>query len=148
MANANIVVVGPSEVPLIVDLYNQVLSPAQDAAFFTRRFEARHNVSMLVAMLDERHVGFIVGFELMPTTYFSWLCGVLPEFRRLAVATQLIQAQHAWAQQHGYSVLRFECQNQHRPMLQLAITEGYDLVGIRWDTATANNVAIFEKDLH
>lgn len=32
-------------------------------------------------------------------------------------------------------------------MLHVAIREGYDLVDIRWDTATANNVAIFEKDL-
>lgn len=43
--------------------------------------------------------------------------------------------------------IRFEHQNQHRAMLHVAIREGYDLIDIRWDTATANNVAIFEKDL-
>ncbi len=148
MASAEMVIVGPGELGLIAELYNQVFTPGVDEAFLSRRFQGRHNVSMIVAVLDHTHVGFIVGFELTPTTYYSWVCGVLPDFRRLAVATQLMQAQQAWSQDHHYTTIRFECQNQHRPMLHLAITEGYDLVGLRWDPATAQNVVIFEKELH
>ncbi|MBI4719560.1 MAG: GNAT family N-acetyltransferase [Planctomycetes bacterium] len=147
MASAKIAVVGPGELGLVTELYNRVFNPPQVEEFFRRRFRGRHNVCMMVAVLDEQHAGFIIGFELMPTTYFSWMCGVVPEFRRMGIATQLIQAQTAWAQDHEYSTLRFECQNQHRPMLHVAIREGYDLVGIRWDTATADNVVIFERDL-
>lgn len=147
MATAKIIPVGLGEVPLLAELYNTVFSPGQGATFFERRFASRHNVSILLAMLDEQHVGFVVGFELMPGTYFIWLCGVLPDFRRLGIATQLMQAQLAWAQDNGYQMMRFECQNQHRPMLHAAITEGYDLVGIRWDTTTGNNVVIFERDI-
>jgi GNAT superfamily N-acetyltransferase len=147
MANAKIIPVGVGELELIASMYNEVFNPRRDQDFFRDRFRGRHNVSMLVALLDDRHVGFAVGFELMPTTFFSWLCGVLPDFRRLGIATQLIQAQQAWAIDHHYNIIRFECQNQHRPMLHVAITEGYDLVGIRWDTATGDNVVIFEKDL-
>lgn len=147
MATAKIVRVGPGELDLIVGLYNEVFSPPQDAEFFRRRFQGRHNVSNMVAMVDERHVGFITGFEVTPSTLFCWLCGVLPDFRRQGISTQLIRGHHAWALDHGYSTMRFECNNQHRPMLHVAITEGYDLVGIRWDTASASNVVIFEKDL-
>jgi len=147
MATAKIVPVGPGEIELITDLYNDVFSPRQEPSFFEQRFRGRYNVSMLVAIVEERHVGFAIGFELMPSTYFSWICGVLPDYRRTGVATQLIQGQRAWAQDNEYSILRFECQNQHRPMLHVAISEGFDAVGIRWDTATGNNVVIFEKDL-
>jgi len=147
MATAKIIPVGMSEVELLAELYNEVFSPGQDAAFFTRRFRGRHNVSILLAMLEDRHVGFVVGFELTPTTYFSWLCGVLPDFRRQGIATQLMQGESAWAKDNEYQILRFECQNQHRPMLHAAITEGFDLIGVRWDTATGNNVVIFEKEL-
>jgi len=147
MTNTRIVIVGPNELDLITELYNQIMSPPQTAEYFRRRFRGRYNICMMVAMVEERHVGFIIGFELMPSTYFSWVCGILPEFRRLSIATQLMQAQKAWAQDHDYSILRFECQNQHRPMLHVAISEGFDLVGIRWDTATADNVVIFERDL-
>ena len=147
MADAKIVAVGPGEIGLISELYNRVFSPRKDEDFFRRRFQGRHNVSMLVALLDDNPVGFNIGFELMPSTYFSWICGVIPEFRRLGVATQLMHAQQALGVEHNYGYIRFECQNQHRPMLHAAITEGYDLVGIRWDSATASNVVIFEKEL-
>jgi hypothetical protein len=89
------------------------------------------NVSMLVAIVERQHVGFIIGFELMPSTYFCWLCGVVPDFRRAGIATQLMQGQQAWARDHDYALMRFECQNQHRPMMHAAITRA-DLVGIRW----------------
>ena len=147
MATAKVIPIGFDELELLAELYNEVFSPGQDAEFFARRFKNRYNVSILLAMLEERHVGFVVGFELMPTTYFSWLCGVLPDFRRAGVATQLMQAEQAWAHDNGYHILRFECQNQHRPMMHTAITEGFDLIGVRWDTATGNNVVIFEKDI-
>lgn len=148
MANAEIVVIGPGELGLVTELYNQVLSPPVDEESLRRRFLGRRNVGLLVAMLDQRHVGFDIGFELTPSTYFGWICGVLPDYRRLGIATQLQEAQQAWAREHHYTTMRFECQNQHRPMLHVAIRQGYDLVGIRWDPTIAGNVVIFEKDLH
>ncbi len=147
MANAKVELMDPADAGLIVELYNQIFSPGQDEDFFRRRFRARHNVTTMVAFLDDRPAGFLVGFELMPTTYFCWLCGVLPDFRRLAIATQMMKALAAWVGENDYSIIRFECRNQHRPMLHVAISEGYDLVGIRYDTATGNNVVIFEKEL-
>jgi GNAT superfamily N-acetyltransferase len=147
MADAKITLIGPGEIGLLAELYAMVFTPSVDEAFFRRRFHGRHNVSIFVAIVGEHHVGFAIGYELKPDTYYCWLCGVSPDARRLGVATQLMQAQQAFAFEHGYQMIRFECQNQHRPMLHMAITEGYDLVGIRWDTMSAANVAIFEKDL-
>ncbi len=147
MANIRIDPFGTDEVSLLTDLYNQILSPPRDEEFFGRRFRGRHNVCVLIAGIDNRPVGFTAGFELMPSTYFSWITGVLPDFRRQGIATQLMQAQEAWAFDHHYGLLRFECLNQHRPMLHVAIAEGFDLVGIRYDTPSANNVVIFEKEL-
>lgn len=147
MANAHIDIVGPQEIPLIADLYKHVYRPAREADFFRRRFLGRYNPLMMIASLDERPVGFYVGFELKPTVYFSWLIGVLPDFRRSGVASQMLDAAHAWVEQHGYTSIRFECQNQHRPMLHMAIAGGYDVVGIRWDPDRNANLVIFEKVL-
>ncbi len=148
MANAKIEIVGPDEYELIRDLYNQVFSPARDVDYFQRRLEHHHHHQlMMVAELDGRPVGFSCGYELRPTTYYSWLYGVLPDFRRLGIASQLLAAEQAWATDHKYEMARFECYNQHRPMLLLAVKNGYDIVGIRWDSHTANNLVIFEKHL-
>lgn len=145
MATAKIDIVGPSELPLIAELYGQVYRPAQDVSFFRRRFQGRMNVLTLIASVENRPVGFYIGFELKPSVFFSWLYGVLPDYRRQGIASQLMDAVHAWVPPQDYSSVRFECHNQHRPMLHLAIARGYDIVGIRWDPDRGSNLVIFEK---
>lgn len=147
MATAKIDVVGPGDIPLIAQLYSEIFRPPRDADFFRRRFLGRHNPLMMIASLDERPVGFYTGFELKPTVFFSWLYGVLPEFRRVGIASQLMDAVQSWVAQHGYASVRFECHNQHRAMLHLAIANEYDFVGIRWDPDRGSNLVICEKVL-
>ncbi len=147
MANAKIIAVGLGELEVIADMYSQIYSPPQHEEFFRRRFEGREGQCLLIAMLDDRPVGFAFGYELKPTTFYCWLCGVIPDAQRMGVATQLMQALEAFAADHDFTAMRFECQNQHRAMLHLAITEGYDLIGIRWDPSSAANMAIFEKEM-
>jgi GNAT superfamily N-acetyltransferase len=147
MANARIEVVGPGDLELVTSLYNQVFHPARDAAFFRRRFMGRYNALMMIAVLDERPVGFCLGFELKPTVFFGWLYGVVPEFRRLGICSQLMDATHAWATEHGYESIRMECQNRHRAMLHLCIERKYDIVGVRWDSDRGENLVLFEKVL-
>ena len=145
MANSKIDVVGQNEIPLITELYSQVFRPANEAEFFRRRFLGRYNPLILVASLDDRPVGFFLGFELKPGVYFAWLYGVIADCRRMGIASQLMDAMHSWIREHDYHTIRFECQNQHRPMMHMAIANGYDVVGIRWDPDRNANLVIFEK---
>ncbi len=147
MANARIDIVAQNDIPLISELYNQVFKPTRPPEFFRRRFLGRHNDLILIASVEDRPVAFFVGFELKPTVFFCWLFGVLADYRRQGIASQLMDAVHAWAAEHGYESIRIECLNQHRPMLHLAIHHGYDIVGIRWDPDHAQNLVIFEKAL-
>jgi GNAT superfamily N-acetyltransferase len=147
MATAKIDVVSPEDLPLVAQLYGQVFRPANDVEFFRRRFQGRWNPLIMIASLDNLPVGFFTGFELKPGTFFAWLYGVLPEFRRKGIASQIMAAAHEWIKQQEYELVRFECQNQHRPMLHLAIEQEYDIVGIRWDADRAANLVIFEKTL-
>jgi len=146
MANAKIEIVGPGEYQLICDLYNEIFKPPVDVQFFEKRLRNR-NALVLVAELDKQPAGFSCGYELRPSTYYSWLCGVLPDARRLGVATQLLDGEFAWAGDQGYEMIRLECYNHHRAMLSLAIKRGYDVVGTRWDSRTASNLVVFEKFL-
>ena len=101
----------------------------------------------MIARLEDAPVGFFLGFELKPTVYFAWFYGVLGEFRRQGIASQLMEAVHSWARQNGYESVRLECHNQHRAMLHLGIANGYDIVGIRWDPDRGDNLLLLEKVL-
>jgi GNAT superfamily N-acetyltransferase len=103
--DAVIDVVGMDELPGIVDLYNQIFRPARDIESFRRRYLGRYNVLQLVASVQEKPVGFFLGFELKPDTFFAWFYGVHPEFRRHGIATQLMEAAHDWG---PHAQLRFD----------------------------------------
>ena len=148
MANVEIAVVGQAELPLIAQLYNEMFRPSRDLQFFKRRLLGRHNSLLLIATMDRTAVGFATGFELKPSTFFSWLTGVLPDYRRLGIAKQLHEATYAWAVEHNYEYMRMECYNTHRPILHMAIEMDFNIVGFRWDADRSDNLIIFDKLLH
>ncbi len=147
MANADIMIAGTEDIPTLVELYNEVFRPARDEQFFRRRFMGRRNILLLLAHVDGRPVGYSIGFELKPSTFFAWLAGVVPELRRQGIATQLMEAQHSWCAEHGYSYIRIECNNSHRMVMHLAVKLGYDIIGLRHDQERGENLIIFEKNL-
>jgi GNAT superfamily N-acetyltransferase len=147
MADAIIDIVGMEDLPILVKLYNQIFRPARDEEGFQRRYLGRHNVLQMIARVENRPAGFFVGFELKPRVFFAWFYGVLPDYRRQGIASQLMEAVHEWARDNEYESIRFECHNQHRPMLHLAIAKEYDIVGIRWDPDRGANLVLFQKML-
>src|SRR5947209_2279408 len=148
MADATIDILGPEDLAVIVDLFNRMFRPARNEEFFNRRYLGRYNVLQMVARVEDRPVGFFTGFELKPSVFFAWFYGVLPDYRRQGIATQLMEAVHDWARLHDYEAIRFECYNQHRPMLHLAITLEYDILGVRWDPDRSANLVLFQKQLN
>lgn len=148
MADAVIDIVGFDELPLVVDLYNQIFRPARTVESFQRRYLGRHNVLQMVAQVEHKPVGFFLGFELKPRVFFAWFYGVIGPYRRQGIASQLMEAVHTWAQNQDYDSIRFECHNQHRPMLHMAIALEYDIVGIRWDSDRGANLVLFQKNLN
>jgi GNAT superfamily N-acetyltransferase len=148
MADAIIDIVGQDDLPVIVDLYNQIYRPPRDLESFRRRYLGRYNILQMIARIKDRPVGFFMGFELKPTAFFAWFYGVLPDFRRQGIATQLMEAVHEWARDHEYESVRLECHNSARSMLHLAIALDYIVAGIRWDPDRGDNLVIFEKTLN
>lgn len=148
MADAVIDVVGEEELATIVGMYNQIFRPARTIESFKRRYLGRHNVLQLIARLNDKPVGFFLGFELKPDTFFAWFYGVTNDARRMGIGSQLIEAAQGWAAQHNYEAIRLECYNNQRPMLHLAIDMGYNIVGMRFDVDRGDNLIIFEKNLN
>ncbi len=147
MAQADISIITEQQLPAIVELYNHVFRPPENMDYFRRRFQGRYNVLVMLAALDNRPVGFVIGFELKPFVFYTWLMVVAADFRRKSIGRQLIESQNEWARNHGYEFTRFEALNRHRPMISLAIDTSYDIVGTRWDAVRSDLLIQFEKAL-
>jgi GNAT superfamily N-acetyltransferase len=147
VANAEIIIADKFLLQQAVELYNVMFRPRREGDFFERRFLGRYNCLTLLARIDERPVGFWIGFELKPGMFYHWLGAVLPDYRRKGVGSQLQSAQVAWAKDHGYDYLRCECMNHQRDFIHFALQQGYDICGLRWDSTHANNIIAFERYL-
>lgn len=147
MANADIVLLGPGELTLVADMFNQVFRPGRDVSYFERRLKGRLNSLILLAQIEKRPAGFALGYEIKRSTFYCWLMGVLPAYRNAGIASQLMEALSAWSRENGYHVLRFECYNRARPMLKIAAEQNFDIVGVRFDSDEASNLIICEQIL-
>ena len=109
MAQADIIIADEKLLPKAVELYNSMFRPKREVDFFKRRFMGRYNTLTLIARMDDKPVGFWIGFELKPGMFYHWLGAVVPDVRRHGVGRQLQEAQQAWAKDHGYEYIRCEC---------------------------------------
>ena len=147
MAQADIIIADDKLLGQAIELYNQCFRPRHEVDFFKRRFMGRYNALTLLARMDEKPVGFWIGFELKPGMYYHWLGAIVPELRRHGVGRQLQEAQQSWARDHGYEYIRCEALNHQREFIHFALDLGYDIVGVRWDSTHADNMVVFEKNI-
>jgi GNAT superfamily N-acetyltransferase len=148
MADATIDRIDPSDTETIEHLYNAIFRPARDAGWIDRRLGGNREPLIQVARIDHDAVGFYMGMETKPDTHYAWLVGVVQDMRRAGIASQLMHKAEDWAQTQGYRFLRFECDNRIRPFLHFGIANGFDIVGMRWDSDRMTNLIVFEKQIN
>lgn len=99
-----------------------------------RTFE-RTDLMMLVAWLRGTPVGFKVGYQLQPRTFYSAKGGVLPKVRRRGIARALLHAMLDRVRERDYRRFVFDTfPNMHPGMTILALNEGFQVVQAGYNT--------------
>jgi GNAT superfamily N-acetyltransferase len=75
-------------------------------------------------------IAFKIGYAATPARYYSWLGGVDPAHRRLGIARQLMDAQHAWARGAGYRAVETGAISTNKAMLSLNLAVGFRVIGL------------------
>lgn len=88
-------------------------------------------LTLLLAREGNELLGLKLGYRRGPRHFYSWLGGVHPGARGRGVARSLMEEQHRWLREQGYSQVTTETFNRYRPMLLLNIRAGFDVVGTR-----------------
>lgn len=85
---------------------------------------------ILVAESAGKIVGFKVGYAKGEQVFYSWMGAVLPEFRQFGVAKALAVRQEEWARVQGFTCIQFKTRNRLKAMLQFALGNGFDIIGV------------------
>ena len=82
---------------------------------------------VLIAEAEGQLLGYKVGYEISATEFYSWLGGVVPEYRGFKVASTMRKHQENWASEQGFHSIRVNTFNKFRSMLQMLISSGYNI---------------------
>lgn len=98
--------------------------------FYESRLRHRLHYS-LVAEIEGELVGFKVGYQSdFPDTFYSWMGGVRPEFRKHGVARTLADFQENWAREKGFSKVFFKTRNRFPDMINFGLKRDFKIVEV------------------
>ncbi|WP_339876300.1 GNAT family N-acetyltransferase [uncultured Algoriphagus sp.] len=85
----------------------------------------------LVAESDGELVGFKVGYQSdRAETFYSWMGGVVTEFRKFGVATALADFQESWAMEKGFKDIFFKTRNRFPAMISFGLNRGFKIMKV------------------
>ena len=93
------------------------------------RLEKMPDVTVFMAKIDSRPVGFKAGYATAHDRYYSWLGGVDPDFRRRGIATKLMAQQHGWLRKSRFKLLETHVEQDNTAMVQLNLNNGLAITG-------------------
>jgi GNAT superfamily N-acetyltransferase len=120
--------VGDAEIKLIAPVIEKAFGQ-WDEKWFYGKFRNHNKFHLLTAFVDGEAVAFKIGFELNAQQFYSWLGGVVPEFRGSGLASDLMKRQHEWCRAQGYNSVQTKTLNRFRDMFILNLRHGFDVIG-------------------
>ena len=98
---------------------------------------------LLIAKIEGEVAGFKLGYQNADDTFYSWLGGIVPDYRGLGLAKSLLEYQERWAKQQGYKLMEVKTQNCFPVMLNMLINNQYQITAM-----TADGQRLSQNKLH
>lgn len=103
---------------------------------------------ILVAEKDQQVVGFKVGYDRYKDgSFYTWLGGVLPEYRKDRIASQLANEQEKWASEQGFRSILLKTRNRFKAMLIFALKNNFLIENIEIKENIEDNRIVLRKML-
>ena len=135
-----------SELIQLEKLYNTIFEDAQ-ISFFQNRILSKEHLCFIIALKNEKFVGFKIGYNYNKTTFYSWIGGVLSNERNKGIGKKLAQLQEEWAKKNNYFKIITKSMNHFKPMLILNFKNGFNIISV-YNNRSNQTKIVFEKELN
>lgn len=124
----------------------EFVNPHQESIYEARLQGVPHLI--LIAESAGKAIGFKVGYDRdKDGSFYSWMGGVLPAYRRGSVAISLAERQEDWAREHDFGSVRFKTRNKLKAMQMFALSRGFDIIGVFPEEKLSEYRIIMEKTI-
>lgn len=110
-------------------VYSHCFSKELNYERFRAKLAAHSKFLFLQAFDGRRLVGFKFGYAEDIDTFYSWSGGVLPEYQKLGLASELMKQQHEWCSKNGFKTILTRTRNKYVAMLRLNLSFGFRIIG-------------------
>ncbi|MEP2274284.1 MAG: GNAT family N-acetyltransferase [Reichenbachiella sp.] len=115
---------------------------------YEQRLKDKMNL-IAIAEMQNQLVGFKVGYDKFNNkSFYTWMGGVIPQFRKSGVAKALAQFQEGFAKANGFVSIVLKTRNKHKNMLCFAISSGFDIIEIEEKPDVSENRILLRKKLN
>jgi ribosomal protein S18 acetylase RimI-like enzyme len=100
-----------------------------DAPYDKKYFEDRiadKDKLITVAYINDKPIGYVVWYDRDgDDSFYCWMAGVNPEYRRLGALKKLMDFSFDWAKNKGYKKIKIKTRNNRREMLAYLVRYGF-----------------------
>lgn len=101
-----------------------------------------------VAEVDQQLAGFKVGYDKFgDSSFYTWMGGVLPEYRKMGVARSLANFQESFVRKNGFDSIILKTRNRHKNMLLFALSSGFQIIGFEPERVNRESRILLKRDL-
>jgi len=115
--------------------------------YIERRYKGKDKL-IIVAHVDEQPAGYLVGYDQFADgSFYCWMVGVNPDFRRKGILKALMNYQEKWARKRGYTKIKIKTGNKLREMLAYLVKYGFFFTEVIQYPAVEDNKILLEKTI-
>lgn len=128
----------------VLSIHNAIpeMNSHHDIEYLQTRLANKRFIS-LVAELNNQMVGYKLGYWLDNHNFYSWIGGVLPQFRQNNIAQSLLDEQERRVIESGGSNIQVKSMNRFKGMLIFLLKNDYQVTGYE----TLKGKILFDKPL-
>ncbi len=133
---------------ILEHLENGIFDKPYSREKLKREASVKNNLLILIAFDgSEKPCAYKAGFEISARIFYSWIGGVLPQYRGKGIAKALIEKQHSLIPSMGHKYVRTFTENKYRDMLILNLKSGFDIIGVYKTEHDEKQTIMLEKTL-
>ncbi len=115
--------------------------------YFEKRYKDKEKI-IIVAYINNQPAGYIVGYdEFEDGSFYCWMTGVNPNFRKKGVLKALMDYEDKWAKEKGYNKIKIKTRNNLREMLSYLLKYGFFFTKVVQYPNINDNRIFLEKEL-
>ncbi len=116
-----------------------------EAGEYEKRLKDKWHL-ILIAYFKGKPAGFKVGYRI-DDHFYSWMGGVIPEFRQKKIATELARSQQNKVKEKGMKTIKMKTRNKHKAMLHFALSDGFYITGLKKQNNKKETRIFLDKEL-